>query len=102
MRKNCTTDIKFEEQSKIIVNCLKENGFPDGLVTEAYKKVENLSQEELLSKFVEKEESIKKMPNEKNSKRPLNFTTTFNTAHGRIRSILQNNYGSSSYRKTHS
>lgn len=94
MRKNCTTDTKFEDQSKIIVNHLKEKGFPDGLVTEAYKKVKTLSQEELLSKIVEnkKEEPIKKSLNDESSNCSMNFTTTFNTAHVRIRNILRKNW----------
>lgn len=68
---------------------LKEKGFPKGLVTEAFNKVKNLSQEQLLNKMETNRDDNKKPWNKKSINQSINFTTTFNTAQGRIRSILR-------------
>lgn len=53
---------------------LKEKGFPKGLVTEAFNKVKNLSQEQLLNKMETNRDDNKKPWNKKSINQSINFT----------------------------
>lgn len=98
VKKNCTSQTTYEEQSVILRHRFEEKGYPKPLIQEAYERASKLSQEEVL----------KTKPNEIQNKANLegtsarssnlnkpgenprfytNFITTFNDAHPTIRNI---------------
>lgn len=91
VRKNCSRDVDFEHQVKIMETRFQEKGYPKTVIADAIKRTRNLTQNDCLPKT-----TITTMPKKANIRQntktnqtySLNFITTYNQSHSNIRDIL--------------
>lgn len=83
VRKNCTSDTTFKEQAEVISKRFLDKGYPKGLINNARKKAEVLSQEQCLT--------TKQRDTGLNYER-VNFITTFNRSHAKIQQVFSKHW----------